>query len=566
MRLAILSILLFPITTFAQNIQEGLITHYKFDGTAIDSSHSENHGTIHGATPTADRFGNTSGALSFDGIDDYVDIGLQPEFNSSLDSFSISFWLKHPTPTVYSSVFKTLNSNPDRTGLGLDFHLQHPATLNTDQINFHLRSSDDQVLEVFANAPVIADTNDWHMFTYVVSGSQNNDIKIYIDNTLMTNIDVSSDSPVNFNPFQHPLTIGAGNVRGTIQNFFAGEIDDFRIYDRPLTLADLNELYRESNIQIDSGLIAHYPFNQNTNDESPNGYDADNFGASLTIGVNNELNGGYDFDGLTDYMTVDDLGLLSTSIANNTGQSYSLFFKPSQLPSKIESLLGSLNNAGNGTLLTLQTNHSPLVGGFDPNHIMIHYRDESGHDIKSYAISDALSETSEWHHLAVVVYSTNPFISSIFIDGNYLNTITYHDEGFGSNYNSFQNSVAIGSINNRGTIANHFTGQLDEIRFYNRALSKDEINELKEHESIILGKETVELIYPTSIYPNPSTGSITLDNFDRIHSVKIIDATGVSVYSASRPTQTITGLDSGMYIVHSVLKSGETITERLIVK
>ena len=49
-----------------------LVAHYSFDdGTATEDSDSSLDGTITGATPTTGLFG--SGALSFDGSDDYVE-------------------------------------------------------------------------------------------------------------------------------------------------------------------------------------------------------------------------------------------------------------------------------------------------------------------------------------------------------------------------------------------------------------------------------------------------------------------------------------------------------------
>ena len=53
------------------DITDGLIAHWKLDSDATDSA-GTNDGIIYGAVSTA---GKIDGALSFDGVDDYVDVG-----------------------------------------------------------------------------------------------------------------------------------------------------------------------------------------------------------------------------------------------------------------------------------------------------------------------------------------------------------------------------------------------------------------------------------------------------------------------------------------------------------
>ena len=52
-------------------------------------------------------------------------------------------------------------------------------------------------------------------------------------------------------------------------------------------------------INIDSGLVAHYPFNGNANDESGNGNDGTVNGATLTTDRFGNANKAYSFDGVS---------------------------------------------------------------------------------------------------------------------------------------------------------------------------------------------------------------------------------------------------------------------------
>ena len=53
----------------------GLVGWWPFNGNANDESGNGNNGTVNGATLTTDRFGVANKSYSFDGVDDYIDIG-----------------------------------------------------------------------------------------------------------------------------------------------------------------------------------------------------------------------------------------------------------------------------------------------------------------------------------------------------------------------------------------------------------------------------------------------------------------------------------------------------------
>lgn len=63
------------LTIFSQIPTDGLVGFWSFTGNANDESGNENHGTVHGATLTEDRFGNMNSAYSFDGVDDHRPTG-----------------------------------------------------------------------------------------------------------------------------------------------------------------------------------------------------------------------------------------------------------------------------------------------------------------------------------------------------------------------------------------------------------------------------------------------------------------------------------------------------------
>ena len=75
---------------------DGLVAYYPFNGNANDESGNGYHGTVNGATLTADRNDVQNSSYGFDGLDDYISINSN---NNQLDFFgncciTISAWIK----------------------------------------------------------------------------------------------------------------------------------------------------------------------------------------------------------------------------------------------------------------------------------------------------------------------------------------------------------------------------------------------------------------------------------------------------------------------------------------
>ncbi|MBF0111389.1 MAG: hypothetical protein HQK74_01480, partial [Desulfamplus sp.] len=60
------------IVTAQADLNDGLVAYYPFNGNANDESGKGHHGTVTGATLTADRNGKANSAYSFDGVDDVI--------------------------------------------------------------------------------------------------------------------------------------------------------------------------------------------------------------------------------------------------------------------------------------------------------------------------------------------------------------------------------------------------------------------------------------------------------------------------------------------------------------
>src|SRR4051812_5891727 len=84
------------------NLTKGLYVYYPLDGNATDYSSNKINGTVFGAQPCADRFGNKASALVFDGTSNHIAINtIFPD----MSHFSISVWVYHTDPAHPSGIF-----------------------------------------------------------------------------------------------------------------------------------------------------------------------------------------------------------------------------------------------------------------------------------------------------------------------------------------------------------------------------------------------------------------------------------------------------------------------------
>jgi Concanavalin A-like lectin/glucanases superfamily/Secretion system C-terminal sorting domain len=90
--LFILISLCFSTGIFAQTITDSLILYYPFSGNTNDWSGNAFDGTLNGASLTNDHNGIANSAYSFDGIDDYIQLPIDPSLHPDFP-FTIAAWV-----------------------------------------------------------------------------------------------------------------------------------------------------------------------------------------------------------------------------------------------------------------------------------------------------------------------------------------------------------------------------------------------------------------------------------------------------------------------------------------
>ncbi len=212
----------------------GLVAWYPFNNNANDASGTGNNGTVSGATSTTDRFGIANAAYSFDGINNYIEVLNSASLNFGNGTYNIWF---STTNLSNMQVIKKGNYN----GSGEQISIGIPAS--THSIYLHVKYNSNCAHYTGWNTQwttlnvvnTVGEIQNWHMFTGVFNTDSN---IVYVDA-----VKISAKAALN------PL---ADNCTGNIQLakneaispiWYQGKLDDFGIWNRPLTYQEIVTLY-----------------------------------------------------------------------------------------------------------------------------------------------------------------------------------------------------------------------------------------------------------------------------------------------------------------------------------
>jgi hypothetical protein len=208
----------------------GPIAHWKFDEGGGDIAYDSacvNHGTlVNGPQWTT---GQINGALDFDGVDDYVEIG--DKLNNVDVPFSIGTWVNiHQEGTSFVFVSDdALFGNYDGFWLAIGHnYIQISYGDGTGRGSPNRRTKRNDV-----SIPL----NAWVFVTAVVRGAT--DMDIYLNGADMGGTYSGSGGPMIHNT--NKAVIGKLSTRGPY--YFNGIVDDVKIYDRALSTGEVEQLY-----------------------------------------------------------------------------------------------------------------------------------------------------------------------------------------------------------------------------------------------------------------------------------------------------------------------------------
>jgi hypothetical protein len=383
----------------------------------------------------------------------------------------------------------------------------------------------------------------------VVITFQNSTLTLYLNGDIVSS-SVTSYSTMDFS------WVAAGNSTATtyfgayhainpgITGYFNGVIDDFGIWDKVLTPEEIASLHTGPNANpnlncnplppnLQNGLIGYWPFCGNANDESGNGNNGDVYLANLTVDRFNNSNSAYSFNNGPDKITVAN----SSSLQLSNEFSISCWIKTlSNTYGTGNEYYNILSKWGNGGDASYQMAINPAGNLFFSTH---------NNFVSTEVVSETILNFDTWYHL---FYEQNNNNGKLFINGELVGERQdMNIPMIMNNYVLFgSNEVPIGYY--PSNLA--FEGTIDDISFWNRVLTNDEIQQLYAQNSCNI------IIYDTI------TSTITETIFDTVSVVETIFDTVMvteTVYDTVFVTETL------FYTVFDTVTTYTTVTDTLII-
>jgi len=232
--LVLIAIALISAAGLTADLNDGLIAHLPFSGSADDASGNGNHGTVFGASLTTDRLGNPDAAYLFGGTDDYIRVEDNLPLRLSNTDFSLSVWA---IETQRNGAFQDalLVKRGPLIADGWFFSLtgmQSASHQGVGKLYYQVSGGDDP--RVYSPGSIPLDTWAHLLVTY---NNTDHVVTLYIDGSQVT-ASALIPSP-NPNTESH-LCIGSDSQ--LLGYHWHGKIDDVRIYNRQLSLAEIQEL------------------------------------------------------------------------------------------------------------------------------------------------------------------------------------------------------------------------------------------------------------------------------------------------------------------------------------
>lgn len=218
------------INPFDENYEYGIISYFKFDNDSKDQSIYKIHGKEFGNPEF--RQGVFAEAISFDGLDDYIETWSTAELNKYFNTMqgTISLWIK-PNLSKEGYVFYYDSDNNDRLFLGVA----------KDNWGWKFKYGFGDYY-TFSFIEINVDGSQWYHVVFTWKGRYFLHYNCYINGNLDRSDCDTDNWGFDFNG-EGKFLIGKSNNN----KFFKGLVDEMLIYDRDLETKEILNLYNGNN-------------------------------------------------------------------------------------------------------------------------------------------------------------------------------------------------------------------------------------------------------------------------------------------------------------------------------
>jgi len=215
------------------------------DLTQIDFSGQNHHGTMNNGAVYDPIAANckVGGCMSFDGVNDYVSIPDSADLDFGLsDSFTASIWFK-TSVSINKRIF-------GRQSVAGQNGIYYMGINDTGTVYVALR--DTNAVSTVATSTETYNDGNWH-HAVMVRDTLADQLRLYVDNQLEASI---TDASTGTFVAAIPLYLGAHTAAGFTDNFL-GHLDEFQLYPRALSVAQIGQLYADGNAGLGGPTVIH---------------------------------------------------------------------------------------------------------------------------------------------------------------------------------------------------------------------------------------------------------------------------------------------------------------------
>ncbi|MFZ4377504.1 MAG: LamG domain-containing protein, partial [Saprospiraceae bacterium] len=224
-----------------------------------------------------------------------------------------------------------------------------------------------------------------------------------------------------------------------------------------------------------NGLVGWWPFNGNAQDESGNGNHGTVNGATLSSDRFMKSNSAYTFDGIDDFIQVEDADILD--LTSNYTLSGWYFINNSQKSD--QTILGKGS-------FEIQTGYQLILNTFE-GQMQFGYNDGEGLNGGVF-LKHTTSNLIGWH---LLTGSYDGISAKLYLDGNLVSKVNVK-------YFLQKSTQPLLFGNEAKYLYRFFNGKLDDIAIWNRALSEIEIKDLYNSDALAINpcqqKDSLELV------------------------------------------------------------------------
>lgn len=617
-RLLLLISITFSLVAQAQVPINGLLAYYSFDGNANSHNGLYDMTNLHtsGTPVTYGPGGNGTGYAALFNNTGLKNTTLAPEITSE---FTVAYWgSKNPiTENNFATRFEMFASA---------FHRKDTGSL----YGYGISSTNGlYALGGLGGGTAGGGVGGWfHYAMCFKTVGTGKILEVYVNGVLNSSVSINNLNDIY--KYNQVFSIGGGtNADGTVNGskYFDGAIDEFYVYNRALTVAEINSVKDAPDNSVVINLppsISNIAVVNSGATASTINYTLSSYGAASTSVINygttasdlsSQIIGGTSTNAsvLLPNLTIGTTYYYQIVATNSNGSTSSTLASFVQSAPSDPALVaeynfdntynnvngnvpfggvGSLtsfendrNNANLGALRINATTSAAVIPGLPVGN--------APRSVSIWVKKTAPATDAHIFRYGPLAVGSNNLVYGLSIQGanlvnfgyandltaagygttgqNWIHVVTTFD---GTTAKIYHNGVERASGNKSGwntQNTNFFLGgnndiSVDDLKIYSRVLTPTEITNLYTNNSLLAAQDFNTGTLKASIYPNPTSNNFTIAMENEVKLVEIYSLQGQKVMTSTGKNNNISNLSKGMYLVRIEDKNNAVTTQKLIVK